>query len=105
MVNAVPLKGRNPNKSEKQHMDKVVQLGCIVCRNKGFLNTPAEIHHVKGKTIENAHLFVLPLCFNHHRQGGMEEPFISRHPYKKRFIQAYGTEEQLLEQVKGLIDE
>ena len=36
LVNAVPLKGRNPNKSEKQHMDKVVQLGCIVCRNKGF---------------------------------------------------------------------
>jgi hypothetical protein len=35
----------------------------------------------------------------------MEEPFISRHPYKKRFIQAYGTEEELLEQVKGLIDE
>jgi hypothetical protein len=35
----------------------------------------------------------------------MEEPFISRHPYKKRFIKAYGTEEELLEQVKGLIDE
>lgn len=99
------LKGRNPNKSEKQHMDKVVQLGCIVCRNKGFYNTPAEIHHIEGKTKDQAHFFVLPLCFQHHRQGGKDEPFISRHPYKKRFIQAYGSEEDLLKQVKGLIDE
>lgn len=99
------LKGRNPNKNEKQHMDKVVQLGCIICRNKGFLNTPAEIHHIEGKTKDDAHLLVLPLCFQHHRQGGMEEPFISRHPYKSRFIKAYGTEQELLDQVNKLVKE
>ena len=99
------LKGRNPNKNEKQHMDKVVQLGCIVCRNKGFLNTPAEIHHIEGKTKADSHFKVLPLCFGHHREGGRFRPFISRHPYKRRFEEAYGKEEELLEQVNKLLDE
>jgi len=34
----------------------------------------------------------------------MEEPFISRHPYKARFIKAYGTEQELLDQVnRGIL--
>ena len=102
------LKGRTPTKNEKQHMDNVVQLGCIVCRNLGFHNTPAEIHHIKGKTkkakgdFKGSHFYVLPLCFGHHRMGSDKEP-ISRHPYKKRFEEAYGTEEELLQQVNSLI--
>jgi hypothetical protein len=97
------LKGRNPTKAEKIHMDRVCQLGCIVCRNQGVVGVPAEIHHVYGKTKLNAHTLVLPLCFEHHRQGGMEEPFISRHPYKKRFEKSYGTEEELLRQVEKFL--
>lgn len=80
-------------------MDKVQQLGCIVCANRGFPDVPAEIHHTKGKTVKDAHLYVLPLCPSHHRYGGHIEP-ISRHPYKKRFEDAYGTEAELLEQVQ-----
>jgi hypothetical protein len=34
--------------------------------------------------------------------GSDKEP-ISRHPYKKRFIEAYGTEESLLEQVDTIL--
>ena len=97
------MKGRNPNKAEKEHMSKVQQLGCIVCRNLGFLGTPAEIHHVFGKTKKHTHMMVLPLCPSHHRYGGYEEP-ISRHPYKARFEAAYGTEENLLKQVKNLLE-
>jgi hypothetical protein len=46
----------------------------------------------------NCHFDILPLCFEHHRKGNKDEP-ISRHPYKKRFVNAYGTEEELLQQV------
>ena len=93
------MKGRNPSKEEKEYMDKVQQLGCIVCANLGFPDVPAEIHHTRGKTVKDAHLYVIPLCPSHHRYGGHTEP-ISRHPYKKRFEDAYGTEAELLEQVQ-----
>ena len=93
------MKGRNPSKEEKEYMDKVQQLGCIVCANRCFPDVPAEIHHTRGKTVKDAHLYVIPLCPSHHRYGGHTEP-ISRHPYKKRFEDAYGTEAELLEQVQ-----
>ena len=79
------MKGRTPNKAEKQHMDRVSQLGCIVCRQQGKGRVPCEIHHVDGKTKPDAHFKVLPLCFEHHRMGSDKEP-ISRHPYKARFV-------------------
>jgi len=44
------MKGRNPNKAESKHMDRVSQLGCIVCRNQGRFYVPCEIHHIEGKT-------------------------------------------------------
>ena len=96
------IKGRKPKASESKHMDKVSQLGCIVCRNMGLGITPAEIHHIEGKTKANSHFKVLPLCFEHHRIGNRFRP-ISRHPYKKRFEEAYGTEEELLEQVNEML--
>ena len=34
--------------------------------------------------------------------GSDKEP-ISRHPYKKRFVEAYGTEQELLKQVEELL--
>jgi hypothetical protein len=77
------VKGRNPTAKEKRHMDKVSQLGCIVCRNQGNLFVPSEIHHTQGKTKVNAHFLVLPLCFQHHREGTMNGLWVSRHPWKK----------------------
>ena len=46
---------------------------------------------------------VLPLCYRHHREGGNNELFASRHPYKKEFEKRYGTEEELLEKVEQLL--
>lgn len=96
------LKGRAPSTEELTHMGRVVDIGCIVCRNNGFI-TPCEIHHINGKTKPNAHFEVLPLCFAHHRMGSGKEP-ISRHPYKKRFEKAYGTEQELLKQVQEKLE-
>ena len=95
------LKGRPPNVKEVAHMNKVAELGCIVCHNRGFLN-PAEIHHTEGKTRIGSHFLILPLCFEHHRKGNAKEP-IGRHPYKRRFEEAYGTEKELLKQVSELL--
>lgn len=96
------MKGRNPTVAEKKHMDKVSQLGCIVCLKHGLGYVPCEIHHIYGKTKKDTHFKVLPLCFEHHRRGGDKEP-ISRHPYKARFVAAYGTEEELLAEVNDQI--
>jgi len=98
------MKGRTPNAKELSHMNRVREIGCIVCRNKGHYFVPCEIHHTEGKTKEDAHFKVLGLCFEHHRRGGGEEP-ISRHPYKKRFEKAYGTEAELLIQVEELLED
>ena len=83
-------------------MDRVRDLGCIICRQQGKGRRPCEIHHVYGKTKKDAHFKVLPLCFEHHRMGSDKEP-ISRHPYKARFVAAYGTEESLLNLVDDLL--
>ena len=83
-------------------MDRVRDFGCIICRQQGKGRRPCEIHHVYGKTKKDAHFKVLPLCFEHHRMGSDKEP-ISRHPYKARFVAAYGTEESLLDLVDDLL--
>ena len=44
------MKGRNPTKKEKEWMDMISQIGCVVC--KKFLDcfSPAEVHHIKGQS-------------------------------------------------------
>lgn len=93
------VKGRAPTADEKRWMDEVSGLGCIVCLNIFEQFSSAEIHHIDGKTKENAHFLVLPLCTLHHRGGDQAGLFISRHPWKSRFQNAYGTEEELWSQV------
>ena len=71
------MKGRNPTAKEKRHMDKVSQIGCIVCRNQGNDFVPSET---------------------------MNGLWVSRHPWKKEFEKRYGTEQELLDQVKEILD-
>ena len=94
-----------PNKAEKEWASKVASLGCIVCLEFYQAPTPAEIHHIVGRSGVNGHLLILPLCHGHHRKGGDKPPFISRHPYKKRFVTAYGSEFDLFEKVCSLLGE
>ena len=37
-------------KHEKEHMQNVADLGCIICKKMGFPDSPAELHHIKDKT-------------------------------------------------------
>ena len=97
------MRGRRATEDEQIYMSKVAKLSCIVCANQGKKNRRVEIHHVNGKTKKNAHFQILPLCYEHHRKGDRKEP-ISRHPWKKRFVEAYGTEEELMKQVKTKVE-
>jgi hypothetical protein len=94
------MKGRSANKKEKNWMDSVSQMGCIVCKLHYDCFTPAEIHHISGKTKPGAHLKTIGLCYRHHREGVNNEMYVSRHPNKREFEKRYGTEEYLLEQTK-----
>ena len=89
------------SKAIKAYWDKVAAIGCIACRQDGIFNDYVSIHHVDGRTKPGAHYRVLPLCGPHHQTGGEDAPAI--HPFKKRFIQKYGTEAELLKKVEALI--
>lgn len=87
-------------KAEQQHLDRVAALGCIVCRNLGLGETPAEIHHCSsgtGLSVRADHYHIIPLCPFHHRHGGYAAAI---HAGRRTWEKNYGTEAQLLAQVK-----
>lgn len=51
-------------KAEKEHLNNVAELGCIVCRNNGFYGSAAEIHHIGNGTMGKraSNYEVIPLC-------------------------------------------
>ena len=77
-------------KDEKRHLQRVADLGCIVCRNVYFRKTAAEIRHFE----------TIPLCPRHHRTGGYG---VAIHAGQAAWEEAYGTELELLEQVRGML--
>lgn len=97
------MQGRTPTAEEDRHMKKVVQLGCICCRLDMGVFSPAEIHHLRGKTEDGAHFDVIPLCPAHHRYGNDNSLYTSRHPYKARFEQRYGSEQCLKQKTDKLL--
>lgn len=60
------LKGRTATSKEREYQDKIGTLPCIACSLHGRENQLISLHHVYGRTIPNAHKFVLPLCAYHH---------------------------------------
>jgi hypothetical protein len=85
---------RAATKEEQAHMDAVRELGCLICER------PAAIHHTRcgqGAGQRASHFSVLPLCADHHQNGGHGVAF---HAGKKTWQERYGTEQELLERVK-----
>ncbi len=65
---------RSKTKAERIHMDKVANLGCLICRKQGNLYSPAELHHIRDVTLtglgqRSKHTEIIPLCIAHHRIG------------------------------------
>ena len=81
--------------AEKKHMQRVAELGCIVCKKNGYPDTPAELHHIPsgamGKRSDN--FSVIPLCPYHHRNSDE-----SYHRNPLYFSQTWGTQTELLEE-------
>lgn len=90
---------KSKTKAEKLHLERVASLGCIVCKNLGHSDTPAEIHHIRagrgtGQRADNYH--VIPLCHSHHRTGGHG---VAVHAGRQTWENNFGTETELLVQV------
>ena len=97
---------RSLNKADKDRGAKLREMGCIVCINEHGVFTPPAIHHIDGQTKEGCHQLTIPLCMKHHqiKDNGKRFYWVSRHgDGRAQFEAAYGTEQELLEQVNGLI--
>jgi len=92
-------------KAEKAHLSKLAEFGCVCCHLLGFAGSPAEIHHIRAGTGAGrraSHFDAIPLCPIHHRgTAGLSVPSI--HGSKNAFIEAFGTESELLELTKRLL--
>ena len=89
-------------KKEREYLDRVANLGCIVCKKNGY-HTEPEIHHLRegmGMGQRNDYLNAIPLCPIHHRTGGVGEAI---HAGVKSFAKNHGTEKQLLGQVRAML--
>ena len=88
---------KKPTKAEREHMNRVAELGCVACARRYFIYSPAEIHHVRhhGK---RCHFRVLPLCFNHH---SAQSPISTAvHKNLAQFEKEFGTEKELLKVIE-----
>lgn len=92
-------------KAESIYLARVAALGCIVCRNLGYGETPAEVHHIRtgqGTSQRADHRKTLPLCCQHHRLGGHG---VAIHAGCRTWQSKFGTEADLLAQVKHELGE
>ena len=92
---------KTTTKREREYMGKVAALGCVVCRNAGYGETPAELHHIRigqGLAQKAGNYLVIPLCQNHHRLGGAG---VAIHADQNHFERLYGGELDLLAQTIG----
>ena len=56
--------------ADRAHMGRVAALGCMLCRELGHGQTPAELHHIRegaGMAQRASNYLVVPLCHEHHR--------------------------------------
>ncbi|WP_232466391.1 Ref family recombination enhancement nuclease [Burkholderia ubonensis] len=86
--------------AEREHMGVVAGMCCVVCRNLGFGDSPAEVHHVRylaGGGQRASNMDTIPLCPPHHRLGGWG---VAYHAGPEEFERRYGTEADLLKQTK-----
>lgn len=90
-------------KAEREHRNRVAALGCIVCLNAGYPDSPAQLHHIRkgqGMSQRAGEYEVIPLCPIHHQHGGYG---VAIHAGQEAFELAHGTECQLLAQTLELL--
>jgi hypothetical protein len=85
-------------KDQKKLFNEIANLGCSLCRELGYGETPAELHHIR-RTSKRSNAPVIPLCTEHHR-GNTGIHGLGRKSFEKRYSI---TEEYLLERTNGII--
>lgn len=95
------------SKADIRRFQRLAEMGCIVCKTKGWF-VPAQVHHIVDKgyrRLSGGHESTLPLCPWHHQgqcidaltQAHMVEHFGPSLALNKRaFVQKFGTERELL---------
>ncbi|MGG8042494.1 Ref family recombination enhancement nuclease [Klebsiella aerogenes] len=89
-------------KAEREHVNKVAELGCVACYvQAGVWGTPGEIHHIRagqGAAQRAGWYEVLCLCVGHHRHDDKRAGKIAVHGNTgyKTFTSTYGSEQDLL---------
>lgn len=101
----VDTQGEIVNNAEKDFQDQVRQLGCICCRIDLNTFSPCDIHHILNGGRRIGEMDVLGLCQRHHRSGAENKVWVSRHPWRKKFVERYGSEESLLKKTRELVKE
>jgi hypothetical protein len=91
-------------RAEREWLDLITRLGCIVCMLEGMGATPAEPHHMLSAGRRMGHLFTIPLCPLHHRSGRNDAQVVSRDQNQRRFERRYGTEAYLLEKTRLFVE-
>lgn len=89
--------------ADRAHLAKLVEFGCVACFVQSVYTPNVEIHHLRsgvGMGQRSDHKRAIPLCPPHHRTGGYGVAF---HAGKKAFEEQFGSEEELLSKVMGLI--
>jgi|DEB0MinimDraft_3_1074331.scaffolds.fasta_scaffold344529_1 hypothetical protein len=92
-------------KERERWFADLVELGCIVCLNEYGVKSPPDIHHIHRNSRRVSDLHTIPLCYYHHRAGLNNDTYASRHPWKKEFESRYGSEWDLWERTKELVEE
>ena len=112
------LKGRVRTAEEKRLENKLADIGCICCLNKGWYNSAMRategqrfisMHHVAGRTQKWAHAKQLPLCEFHHQTPAPIDAPSELFPLHGGSISSWektnGTQDDLLKQAYLLIGE
>ena len=89
--------------AERDWIDAILQLGCIVCVREKLGDSSAEVHHMLSGGRRMGHMFTLPLCYLHHRSGRDDDQVTSRDQSQRRFEARYGKEAALLIECQGLV--
>ncbi len=75
------------SKAALLHKHRVAALGCVICRELGYGDTPAQIHHIReGQGIGQraSHFLIVPLCREHH-QGASGVHGLGRRAFEARY--------------------
>lgn len=101
-IKAKPGK-RTPTAAESAWMNAITEIGCIACLMDGHEGTPGAVHHILSGGRRIGHMHTICLCQPGHHMDGAQVGKVSRHPFKARFEEQYGSESDLLDLTQQLV--